>query len=159
MIALRPWTQADLALLPGGDSEFDEFGRPPRQELPPSSYDAAGGLVIEENGVPAGTVSWIWLHWGPSTASRNPMIGVWLRRDARGRGIGAAAQRALVDAFFLHTAVNRVEAHTDVENLAEQKVLERIGFTRDGILRGAQWRLGAYHDMVAYSILRREWAT
>jgi RimJ/RimL family protein N-acetyltransferase len=47
-----------------------------------------------------------------------------------------------------------VEAHTDVENVAEQRALEAAGFTREGLIRGAQWRDGAYHDGYLYAILR-----
>ncbi len=52
--------------------------------------------------------------------------------------------------------MNRIEASTDVENLAEQKALGKAGFTREGVLRGAQFRLGTWHDMVQYSRLRHD---
>lgn len=84
------------------------------------------------------------------------MIGVWVRREHRGRGIGSAAQAALVRLLFLHTSAHRVEAHTDVDNLAEQKALVRAGLQREGITRGAQWREGAYHDGVLYAVLRTD---
>lgn len=58
--------------------------------------------------------------------------------------------------FIRHTAVNRVEAHTNVQNLAEQHALEKEGFAREGIVRGAQWRGGAYRRGVLYSRLRRD---
>jgi len=87
------------------------------------------------------------------------MIGIWLRPLARGRGIGQAAQRELAELFFRHTAVNRVEAHTDVSNIAEQRALERAGFTREGLVRGAQWRAGAYRDGYLYAILRGDITT
>jgi hypothetical protein len=45
---------------------------------------------------------------------------------------------------------------TDVENIAEQRSLEKAGFTREGILRHAQWRAGAHHDLVSYSMLRED---
>jgi len=102
-------------------------------------------------------VSWHWVHWGPNPESSNPMIGIWLKRTARGHGVGAIAQRLLVDKLFTETETNRVEAHTDVANLAEQRALERAGFTREGMIRGAQWRRGSWHDDYLYSILRPEW--
>ena len=58
--------------------------------------------------------------------------------------------------LFRHTATNRVEAHTDVDNTAEQRALEAAGFQREGIIRGAQWRDGAYRDGYLYSILRSD---
>ena len=50
--------------------------------------------------------------------------------------------------------MNRVEAQTDVDNIAEQRSLEKAGFVREGTARGSQFRAGAYHDLVTYSILR-----
>ena len=50
----------------------------------------------------------------------------------------------------------RVEASTDITNLAEQRALEKAGFTREGVLRKAQWRAGDWHDLVVYSLLRGE---
>jgi RimJ/RimL family protein N-acetyltransferase len=52
--------------------------------------------------------------------------------------------------------IERVEASTDVDNVAEQRSLEKAGYTREGIIRRAQWRAGAYHDLVGYSILRED---
>jgi len=156
MIQLRPQDPLDLPLLAGGESPFDEFGpRSPRTAPSPAELVEQGGLtVLNEDGQVAGMVSWVWMQWGPNRASRCPMIGVWMRPEFRGRGLGTAAQVALVDLFFRHTTANRVEAHTDVENVAEQKALERVGFRREGVTRGAQWRDGAYHDGVLYAVLR-----
>lgn len=66
---------------------------------------------MEAGGALVGSVTWIRMHWGPVPGSWNPMIGIWLERPARGKGIGTEAQRQLVDLFFRHTTCNRVEAH------------------------------------------------
>jgi RimJ/RimL family protein N-acetyltransferase len=84
------------------------------------------------------------------------LIGIWLGPDYRGRGIGRTAQGLLVDLLFAHTTTNRVEAHTDVENIAEQRALEAVGFVREGWTRGAQWRDGAYRDGFLYAVLRAD---
>lgn len=159
-VRLRPLTEDDLPLLTGADAPLDHFGpRPPRTAVPSADLNQQGAFGVEdESGALVGDVSFIWQQWGPNLQSRNPMIGIWLDARARGRGIGAEAQRQLVDLFFRHTTVNRVEAHTDVENLAEQRALEKAGFTREGLIRGAQWRDGAYRDGYLYSILRADWA-
>lgn len=158
-VSLRPLSDADLPLLDVDDAPYDDFGpRPPKREAPPTDLNAPGGLAVVDGDELLGSVSWIWQQWGPNVQSRNPMIGIRLSEQARGRGAGTEAQRQLVDLFFRHTTANRVEAHTDVENLAEQRALEKAGFTREGTTRGAQWRDGAYRDGYLYSILRAEWA-
>jgi len=85
------------------------------------------------------------------------MLGVYIAGPHRGKGYGFQAQKLATDLLFRHTLVNRVEASTDVTNLPEQKVLERLGFTREGIMRGSQFRSGRFNDMVMYSLLREEW--
>lgn len=52
--------------------------------------------------------------------------------------------------------MHRIEAGTDVGNLAEQRALEKAGFTREGVLRGHSFRSGRWHDTVMYSVLRHE---
>lgn len=83
-------------------------------------------------------------------------IGIALRPDARGHGYGTQAQRLLVRYLFAHTPVNRVEAWTEAGNVIEQRSLEKAGFTREGVRRGAGWRDGAWRDAVLYGILRDE---
>ncbi len=89
--------------------------------------------------------------------TRNPSawnVGIALIPEARGHGYGSEAQRLLAAYLFANTRVNRIEASTDVENIAEQRSLEKAGYVREGVARGSQFRAGAYHDLVTYSRLR-----
>jgi len=83
-------------------------------------------------------------------------IGIMLMPQSRGRGYGTQAQRLLVRYLFAHTAVHRVWAGTETGNIAEQKALERAGFTREGVSRATGWRDGAWRDGVIYSMLRTD---
>jgi RimJ/RimL family protein N-acetyltransferase len=156
-VSIRAVDPADLPLLNGADAPFLDFGpRSPRTKVPAAGLDDSGALtVVDQDGAVAGFVSWYWSNqWGPGAASRCPMIGVWLRTPARGRGIGRLAQRQLAELFFRHTTTNRVEAATDVENIAEQRALDAAEFQREGLIRGCQWRDGAYRDAYLYAITR-----
>lgn len=113
-------------------------------------------MVLLPDGTRAGEVSWHGVHYGPPPTSLALNIGIALVPDQRGKGYGSAAQRLLAEYLFAHTLVNRVEASTDVENVAEQRALDKAGFTREGVLRGAQWRSGAWHDLVSYARLRSD---
>jgi aminoglycoside 6'-N-acetyltransferase len=84
------------------------------------------------------------------------MIGIGLVAPARGRGIGTTAQRLLTDLLYAHTRVHRVEAATETANLAEQRSLEKAGFTREGVIRESMWRRGQFRDCVLYSRLRTD---
>lgn len=160
-IVLRPLLPGEFAEARPPEDGFDDFGpRAGYDAPPPSRVDADGTLAIEAvdaGGGPIGTVGWHWVQWGPNAGSRCPMIGIWLSPERRGRGFGTLAQRQVTDLLFRHTTANRVEAHTEVENVAEQHALENAGFTREGITRGSTWRDGAYRDGVLYAILRADW--
>ena len=117
-----------------------------------------GRLVVEEDGVAVGDVSWHTVWYGPNQASRALNIGISLVEAARGRGIGTRAQRLVVEHLFASTDVARVEASTDAENVAEQRSLLKAGFVREGVLRSAQGRADGRHDLVAYSLLRSDLA-
>lgn len=146
------------------DGGFNDFGNDP-EPLPrdvlakgPLRNDRNGMLVVEriEDAQPIGTVGWHRVQYGPSPGSDAWNFGIDITPDARGQGYGTEAQRLLADYLFETTDVNRVEASTDVENLAEQRALEKAGFEREGIQRGAQLRAGTYHDLVTYARLRSD---
>lgn len=141
---------------------FNDFGTPhaamDRDVLArgPLRNEHSGELIIERvaDGQPIGTVSWRLERYGPNDESGAWNIGIALIPEARGHGYGTEAQRLVAGFLFATTPVLRVEASTDVENLAEQRSLEKAGFTREAILRGVQYRAGAWHDLVNYARLR-----
>ena len=119
--------------------------------------EEAGTLAVETpEGTLAGSVSWFTVQHGPSSACRALNIGISLFPAHRKRGYGSAAQRALAEYLFATTLTERIEAETDAENTAEQRALERAGFTREGVLRHTQFRAGRWRDNVIYSVLRAE---
>lgn len=113
-------------------------------------------VVRNDDGRPVGDVSWHEVHYGPNPESAAWNIGINLVPEARGQGMGSEAQRLLAQHLFATTPLNRVEAVTDVENAAEQRALARAGFTREGVLRGAQFRAQRWHDVVIWSAVRGE---
>lgn len=83
-------------------------------------------------------------------------IGLALLPEHRGRGLGTAAQQVMVRHLFTCTLAHRLEAQTDIDNIAEQAALERIGFRREGVLRSARFREGDWRDMLMYGLLRSD---
>jgi RimJ/RimL family protein N-acetyltransferase len=63
----------------------------------------------------------------------------------------------MVDYLFLSKDVVRVQAHTDVRNVASQRVLEKIGFKKEGVVRKSSFVRGEWRDSCLFSILREEW--
>jgi len=81
-------------------------------------------------------------------------IGILLAPEVRGRGVGTESQRLLVEHLFSTTHVHRLSAWTEVDNIPEQRALEKCGFEREGVLREGGWRGGAWRDLCLYGRLR-----
>jgi len=84
-------------------------------------------------------------------------IGYALLPSERGKGYCTEATQLMVDYLFLSKEIARIQATTHVGNAASQKVLEKGGFKREGILRKAVESRGEWADLLVFSILREEW--
>ena len=88
---------------------------------------------------------------------RRAEVGYELRRDAWGHGYMHEALVALLHFGFTELQLNRVEADIDPRNIASAKSLERLGFTREGLLR-QRWIVdGEVSDSALYGLLFSDW--
>jgi len=95
------------------------------------------------------------LHLG--TGTKQLEIGYSLVPNERGKGHGTEAVQIMVDYLFLSRDATRIQAQTDQRNVASQKVLEKVGFKKEGILRRNFFIRGEWTDDYIYSILREKW--
>jgi len=85
-------------------------------------------------------------------------LGYLLGRCWWGQGLATEAARALVDWGFRHFRLHKVYARAHVDNTRSWRVMERLGMTREGVLRG-HWKMRDEHvDLVYYAVFRDEWA-
>jgi RimJ/RimL family protein N-acetyltransferase len=112
-------------------------------------------LGIERNAdhVFVGTCTLFQFH----AASRRAEIGYALGRPYWGSGYMHEALRALLRYAFQTLDLNRLEADIDPRNRASAKVLERLGFQKEGHLRERWIVNGEMSDTWLYGLLRREW--
>lgn len=87
----------------------------------------------------------------------NVTLGYSLAREAQGKGLASEAVTALLDALFHEQVVHRVVATTDVRNEASIRLLERLGFRREGHRLDSYLWHGRWASEYAYALLRREW--
>jgi ribosomal-protein-alanine N-acetyltransferase len=167
-ITLRPLGEQDGAFLERLNTDPDAVGpyiwsgftdpRARRRRWEKDGYigtESAAVAVVLGDGTIVGIASWeARPRGGPAGGCFE--IGLALLPEHRGRGLGTAAQRLLVHHLFTCTLAHRLEAQTDVDNVAEQAALERVGFRREGLLRDARFRQGGWRDMVIYGLLRTE---
>lgn len=84
-------------------------------------------------------------------------MGFALIPSERGKGFGTEAIQLIVGHLFLKKDIVRIQVTTDVRNMASQRVLEKVGFVREGTMRKYFYAKGDYRDHFLYSVLREEW--
>ncbi|MEU7877130.1 GNAT family N-acetyltransferase [Microbispora bryophytorum] len=163
-VRLRPVAEGDLAMLRRFVTEPGLIGldwagfrdaQAPARRFAVDGYLGVDDsrVIVEADGTAAGMMSWSVRGFG---VSRFWEIGIALLPDWRGRGVGWRAQAMLCDYLFTHTPVERIQAFTHPENIAEQKSLEKAGFRLEGVLRAVEFLRGQWRDGWMYSRLRSD---
>jgi RimJ/RimL family protein N-acetyltransferase len=96
-----------------------------------------------------GAVSVMHFEWAHSRAE----IGYYVVPDARGRGVATRAVGLLARWALRELGLARLALFTDPDNIASQRVAERCGFAREGLLRSFEERNGRRDDLVVFSLL------
>lgn len=86
-------------------------------------------------------------------------LGYHLGVPWQNKGYMTEALRTVLGFIFTTEHQNRAEALVLPENLPSQKLLERCGFTREGLLRQYMFFKGRFHDMYIYSILNSDYGS
>ena len=84
-------------------------------------------------------------------------VGYDLSESFWGLGYMQEAMKAALRFGFEEMSLNRVEAFVDVENMASLKLMKRLGFQREGVLRDYYCLNGKYFDTVLLSFLKSDW--
>ena len=101
-----------------------------------------------------GTVSLFAIH----REQRRAELGYALASALWGRGYATEMLRPAIDFAFNTLDLERLEADIDPRNEASCRLVERVGFVREGLLR-ERWRVaGEVTDSAMYGLLRREYA-
>lgn len=108
-------------------------------------------LTLDTNEV-LGIVSLHRIDWIRRVAG----IGYWTRNGARGKGYATEATRALVKYGFRTLALHRIEAHVALDNQPSQRVVQKLGFAREGIAREFEFVNGRFLDHIQYSAMAWE---
>jgi ribosomal-protein-alanine N-acetyltransferase len=116
----------------------------------------AGSLYqwgIEQAGRLAGTCTLGDIDWG----NRRAEIGFALGRSAWGQGLMPDALRALIEHGFGALGLHRIEADVDPRNEASLRLLDKLGFRREGYLRERYLKDDEIQDSVFLGLLRGDW--
>jgi [ribosomal protein S5]-alanine N-acetyltransferase len=123
------------------------------EEYVPERMAEGSGIVLAVLGAPDGGFLGITMLFAADWHNLSVGIGWWLVPEARGRGGATAAVRIFCDWVFDTVGLERIQADIDLDNLASQRLAERIGFTREGIRRGLFRDGDARADLYCYGLL------
>ena len=114
-----------------------------------------------------------WFQWAIELAAERALIGdvgVGLNENLRqadlgftlapgrhGQGYATEAVRAVLDRLFRVQGVRRVSAECDVRNVSSARLLDRLGFTREGLRRSHTWIKGEWTDDLIFGLLAEDW--
>ncbi|MGW0671435.1 GNAT family N-acetyltransferase [Streptomyces sp. CB02488] len=101
-------------------------------------------------------IGWCSLNnWNPEY--RSTSLGYCFDDAAWGHGYATEAAHAVVRWAFDTLDLNRVQAEADTRNVASARVLEKLGFVREGTLREDCVVNGEVSDSWVYGLIRRDW--
>ena len=165
-LELRPFSSTDgpAVLAYSKDSDWAKY----QQTIPTSERDAelvVAQLILREweeqpvwaiarEGEVVGLVSLVF-----SAEHRIVLLGYGIHKDHRGLGLtGEAVCGALTEAFDAYDQLTKVNANTDARNYASSRLLEKLGFTHEGMMRmrGVTGD-GELVDGAMFGLLRSEW--
>jgi len=168
-VNLRPASPRDADLLRQWRSEPSVRRYQPLNELPTAQlradvasqriadlYRGRGEKfqwIVEIDNEPAGCITLVVSNWEHGLAE----VGYALSSPYQSRGLMTDALGLLLADLFANTLVERVEARCATENTGSQRVLEKNGFRREGLLRGYFKLRGRRVDNFLYALLRDDY--
>ncbi|MBZ5723943.1 MAG: GNAT family N-acetyltransferase [Acidobacteriia bacterium] len=131
-------------------AEVREFIERSRAQLEANQGPNAG-IWIE--GALCGSLGCHPIDW----SNRNCSIGYWIEACHQGKGVITRCCAVLLDYLFDDMGLHRVEIRCATGNTRSCAIPERLGFTREGVAREAEWVNDRWLDLVVWGMLERTW--
>lgn len=110
------------------------------------------GITLKEQGEVIGSCGF--LNKVPQHSRAE--IGTELSKEYWGQGIASEAFEAVIRYGFENLNLQRIEALIEPPNLPSQKLAEKQGFLREGLLRSYEFTCGEFDDLYMYSLLKQD---
>ena len=164
---LRPWRLADADVLVRHANNI-HIARQLRDRFPnpytrgaahafigfAASSERPTNLAIEVDGEAAGGVGYV---PGTDVERYSAEVGYWLSESLWGRGIATEALLLLTAHVFESESLLRCFALPFADNAGSIRVLEKAGYTLEGILRSSSVKYGQPRDQAIYARINPSW--
>lgn len=112
-------------------------------------------ITLKGDGRPIGTLGYY--KWSPSAGYQAEM-GYDLAKEYWGKGIMSEAMTAVIDFGFVRMGLNRIEVYVMPRNKRSIRMIRRLGFKREGLLRERYFdEFGNFTDDILFSMLKSDW--
>jgi RimJ/RimL family protein N-acetyltransferase len=171
VVTLRPWTERDVPAITAACRDDEIASWLDQVPQPYGQADARAYVAMTRRGWKESThaafavtdastgdvIGSIGVHW-LDPEQRVAEVGYWVAHEARGRGVATRATRLAARWAIGQCGMKRVQLRADTQNAASQRVAERAGFQREGVLRSSRFnpRQGRRVDFAIYSLLPGE---
>ena len=89
--------------------------------------------------------------------NRNCSIGYWIEQRYQGKGIMTRCCESMLDYLFDDLGLHRVTIQCGVANTKSCAIPERLGFTREGLIREGEWVNDRWLDLLSWGMLEQDW--
>lgn len=118
-----------------------------------AANDDSVSLVVTKDGERAGSIS----LWTGDATNGTSWMGAWVDPAFHGRGVATEAASLVIDYAFDTRRLNKVQTGVFEPNGPSNRVMEKLGFEREAVLRDAVLIDGERYDTYRYGMLREEW--
>ena len=110
------------------------------------------GITLKDSGKVIGSCGFL----NRLTKHYRAEVGYEISKDYWGQGIASEALEAVVKYGYHHLQLERIEALIEPENVPSQRLVEKQGFIREGLLRHYEFARGKFDDLYMYSIIKED---
>lgn len=110
-------------------------------------------ICLKENNEYIGNASFTDIDWINRSAKTSTLIG---EKQYWSKGLATEAKILLLKFAFYERGFNRIWATILEDNIASQRMNEKCGYKKEGLLRQAVYKNGKFHNLVVMSVLKEE---
>ncbi len=140
----------EIALL---NAESDDLENMSEVRMYPKGMPTEMVFRIEKENVLIGEFRFTRLRW----YNRKSEVSIILKKEFQSKGYGTEVMKTMIEFAFNKMNLYRLEAEVIEFNIASIKLLESLGFQKEGVLREAKYSGGKYWDIFRYGLLKKEW--
>ena len=88
--------------------------------------------------------------------NRKAELSLFLHPDFQNKGLGVSILNSMIHHAFFSLNLHRLEAEVNAYNDVGLRIMDKLGFVKEGVLREARYLDGKYYDIIRFGLLKRD---